>query len=278
MLPVDMGEGPVYLLGMREEPSEPFRYLRVPVDHEGNLDGFVRLRQGLSDPSLRQAAIERYVAQVSPDDNPESASYHNLLQSTVRALELFAGSGQAPDGGLQGVGQFIEANVPPEAREQIGETLLRLISGSLLELAQISRQSNGLPLLDTEDDTTQAFMTKAVLALSDAQFYPAPMVFMLQDFEQVQASVFQVARAPGKNVVYLGCVFLIIGVFGMLYVRDRRLWVWLAPTAGADHSQAQMAMSCNRKLLDVDREFEQLAQQLLSVSPAPTIAPEPKEV
>ncbi|MBS7349116.1 MAG: cytochrome c biogenesis protein ResB [Comamonas sp.] len=280
MLPVDMGEGPVYLLGMREVSSEPFRYLRVPVDHEGSLDGFVRLRQGLSDPSLRQAAIERYVSKVSPDSNPESAAYHNLLQSTVRALELFAGSGQAPDGGLQGVGQFIEANVPPEAREQIGETLLRLISGSLLELAQISRQSNGLPLLDTEDDTTQAFMTKAVLALSDAQFYPAPMVFMLQDFEQVQASVFQVARAPGKNVVYLGCVFLIIGVFAMLYVRDRRLWVWLAPTATAEHSQAQMAMSCNRKLLDVDREFEQLAQQLLAATPtpAPTIAPEPKEV
>ena len=35
----------------------------------------------------------------------------------------------------------------------------------------------------------------AVLALSDAPLYPAPVVFQLQDFTQVQASVFQVARA-----------------------------------------------------------------------------------
>ena len=52
---------------------------------------------------------------------------------------------------------------------------------------------------------------------------------MLTDFKQVQASVFQVARAPGKNIVYLGCLLLIVGIFAMLYVRERRLWVWLAP-------------------------------------------------
>ena len=54
---------------------------------------------------------------------------------------------------------------------------------------------------------------------------------MLTDFKQVQASVFQVARAPGKNIVYLGCLLLIVGIFAMLYVRERRLWVWLAQDA-----------------------------------------------
>jgi cytochrome c biogenesis protein len=43
-------------------------------------------------------------------------------------------------------------------------------------------------------------MTQAVFSLSDAQFYPAPMVFMLEDFKQVQASVFQVARAPARTL------------------------------------------------------------------------------
>jgi hypothetical protein len=71
-------------------------------------------------------------------------------------------------------------------------------------------------------------MTQAVLSLSDANFYPAPVLFQLADFKQVQASVFQVARAPGKNLVYLGAVLLIVGVFAMLYIRERRLWVWLA--------------------------------------------------
>ena len=91
-----------------------------------------------------------------------------------------------------------------------------------------------------------------------------PMVFQLKDFQQVQASVFQVARAPGRNIVYLGCALLIIGVFAMLYVRERRLWVWLAPPAGAAASTpAMMALSTNRKTLDADREFERLRDQIL---------------
>ena len=103
--------------------------------------------------------------------------------------------------------------------------------------------------------------TLAVLALSDAPLYPAPVAFELQDFTHVQASVFQVARAPGQNVVYLGCLLLILGVFAMLYVRERRLWVWLAPNGGG--AQARMALSTNRKTLDADREFEQLRHKLL---------------
>src|SRR6185369_2129965 len=97
---------------------------------------------------------------------------------------------------------------------------------------------------------TQAFMMQAVLALNDAFAYPVPIAFQLQDFKQVQASVFQVTRSPGHYVVYLGCALLILGVFGMLYVRERRLWIWLSPQG--EGSQARMALSSNRKLLDVD--------------------------
>jgi cytochrome c biogenesis protein len=104
-------------------------------------------------------------------------------------------------------------------------------------------------------------MTQAVLALSDSFAYPVPLAFRLQDFQQVQASVFQVTRSPGRSIVYLGCALLILGVFAMLYVRERRLWVWLTP-AGAG-AQARMALSSNRKVLDVDREFERLKDKLL---------------
>ena len=79
----------------------------------------------------------------------------------------------------------------------------------------------------------------------------------------MQASVFQVARAPGKNVVYLGCLLLILGVFAMLYVRERRLWIWLAPKA--DGSLATMALSTNRKTMDGERGFEQLKLKLIGV-------------
>lgn len=106
-------------------------------------------------------------------------------------------------------------------------------------------------------------MTLMVMALSDSYFYPAPMTFQLADFEHIQASVFQVARAPGQTIVYLGCVLLIVGVFAMLYVRERRLWIWLSPAAGG--SSASMALSTNRKTLDADKEFGLLKSQLLKV-------------
>jgi cytochrome c biogenesis protein len=59
---------------------------------------------------------------------------------------------------------------------------------------------------------------------------------------------------------------LILGVFAMLYVRERRVWVWLSPS-GERSSQAQMALSSNRKTMESDQEFDVLKSQLLKVNP-----------
>ncbi|WKK89597.1 cytochrome c biogenesis protein ResB [Diaphorobacter sp. C33] len=270
MLPVDTGDGqPMYLLGVRETPAEPFRYLRVPVDAEGGMDGFLRMRLALADPQMRELAVRRYAAAAVDGARPELAA--QLAQSAGRALALFAGAidepaaaGGRPRGGLQAISDFMEVNVPEDERNRASEVLVRILNGALFELAQITRERAGLAPLP-QNGATQAFMTQAVLSLSDAQAYPVPLAFELRDFKQVQASVFQVARAPGKNVVYLGCALLIIGVFAMLYVRERRVWVWLAPhETGA---RATMALSTNRKTLDADREFAQLTTQLIGTSP-----------
>ena len=266
MLPVDTGDGvPVFLLGVRENPSDPFRYLRVPADDQGTMEGFLRLRAALADPAARDQAVHRYVSQAVEASRPELAE--QLSQSASRALALYAGS-VGPDGkrtgGLQAISDFMEANVPEAERSRAGEVLVRILNGALFELAQLTRERAGLKPL-AQSDQTQAFMTQAVLSLSDAQIYPAPLAFELKDFTQVQASVFQVARAPGKNIVYLGCALLILGVFAMLYVRERRVWVWVAPHEGQSH--ALMALSTNRKTLDGDREFVQLAEKLIGARP-----------
>ena len=83
-------------------------------------------------------------------------------------------------------------------------------------------------------------------------------------FTQVQASVFQVARAPGKTIVYLGCALLILGIFAMLYVRERRLWIWLVPQDG--RTEATLALSTHRKTMDGDKEFVQLHEKLLGTT------------
>jgi len=275
MLPVEINGARMYLLGMRETPSEPYRYLRIPADDQDSLDGFVRLRTALADPVLRDEAVRRYA--VSAVEGGRSELAQALEASASRALNLFAGveavtvdpalSGGVDSvrGGLQAVSAFLERNVPEAERERAGDVLVRILNGTLLELMQLSRERAGLPALPL-NETTQRYMTLSVVSLSDSFFYPAPMTFKLKDFEHVQASVFQVARAPGQNIVYLGCLLLILGVFAMLYVRERRLWVWLAPQDGLS-SQAQMALSSNRKTMESDQEFDVLKSQLLKVNP-----------
>lgn len=275
MLPVTMEEGgpAVFLLGVRETPSEPFRYLRVPADGDGSMDGFMQLRAALADPAARDQAVRRYAALVVDKSRPELAE--QLAQSAARALGLFAGTaatgiqgavqGDKPQGGLPAIAEFMEKNVPEAERGRAGEVLVRILNGTLFELAQVARERAGLAPLEANAQT-QNFMTQSVLALSDSQIYPAPVVFELKDFNQVQASVFQVARAPGKNVVYLGCALLILGIFAMLYVRERRIWVWLAPRDAGSH--ATMALSTNRKTMDGDDEFAQITEKLIGVRPA----------
>jgi len=263
MLPMDLGEGvPVFLMGVRDTPAEAFRYLRVPADAQGTTDDFFRLRAALADPAAREQAVRRYVARAV--DPARRDLMPQLSASALRALALFSGAESVPGstapGGLQTVADFLEKNVPESERNRAGEMLVRILNGTLFELLQAARERAGLKPLPA-DERTQAFMSQAVLALSDAFFYPAPLTLQLTDFKQVQASVFQVARAPGKTVVYLGCALLILGVFAMLYVRERRLWVWLAPQGNG--SQATMALSSNRRTMDADREFEQLRDKLL---------------
>ena len=271
MLPVDTGDGlPVFLFGVRDSAAQPFRYLRIPADDRSSIDGFARLMAALADADLREQAVRRYAVAAIGTDRPELVE--QLAASAGRALGLFAGAkeaasadnGAAADGisGLQAVSDFIESNVPQAERERAGEVLVRILSGALFELTQLTRERAGLAPLPA-DDKTQSFMTQAVLAASDARIYPAPMAFQLVDFNQVQASVFQVARAPGKNVVYLGCALLILGIFAMLYVRERRIWIWLVGAEGDDGSRATMALSMNRKTMDGDREFERLRDKLI---------------
>lgn len=282
MLPVKMGDDendvPVFLLGMRESTAEEFRYLRIPADDKDSLDGFLQLRAALADPLKRDRAVVKYAQQAAGADRPEMAQ--QLALSASKAVSLFAGSvssealvgsAVAPPAvtppataGLQAVADFIEKNVPEAEREKASEVLIRILNGALFELVQSTRAESGLKPLDLSDKT-QAYMMQTVLSLSDATIYPAPMAFMLQDFKQVQASVFQVARAPGKNIVYLGCFFLILGVFAMLYIRERRVWVWLSPDG--DQTKVSMALSTNRKTMDGDHEFGHLTEKLIGVQP-----------
>src|SRR5690606_35439903 len=134
--------------------AEPFRYLRAPADDSGSLNGFMLLRAALADTATRDLAVRRYVAQAVDGSNAVLAE--QLAASASRALTLFAGSVGADgqrNGGLSAISDFMEANVPEAERSRAGEVLVRLLNGTLFELAQLTRERAGLAPLEINAQT-----------------------------------------------------------------------------------------------------------------------------
>lgn len=267
MLPITLDGYPVFLLGVRSSPAEPYRYLRIPADAQQGLDEFMMLRAALGDPEMRARAAREfaqrsYLRQGGVDGQPFSPQAAEAMQaveaSAQRALEVFASEG------LPGITRFLESNVPGDELQRATEVIVRLLMGTMSDLRAVAREQGGLEPISLDDparlEREDMWLRLAVAALSDLSLYPAPVFFMLSGFDQVEASVFQLTRSPGKNAVYLGCLLLALGVFAMFYIRERRVWVWLRRT-GDDDGEALMAMTSPRRTLDFNREFERLRQQ-----------------
>jgi cytochrome c biogenesis protein len=260
MLPVDVAGERMFLAGMRANPDDPFRYLRIPADAGGTVNEWMKLRAALEDPALRAQAAHQFALRSVPGSNQELQQH--LEESASRVLTLFAGAdsaiGKAPNGqtvgGFQAIAAFIDHSVPKAEQEKAAGLLLRMLEGSMWDMWQLARQQAGEAPAQA-DATTSRFVQSSINAISDSFLYGSPVYLQLDSFKQVQASVFQLTRAPGKKVVYLGSLLLVLGIFSMFYVRERRLWFWLKDT---DHgTNVVMAMSSARKTLDFEKEFIQ---------------------
>jgi cytochrome c biogenesis protein len=259
MMPVTIDGEEVFLAGVRDNPAEGFRYLRIPADANGKVDEWMRLRAAISDPALREKAAKRYGANVPLGANSSPQMREQLQLSALRGLNVFAGD--AESSGYIAVARFID-KVPKEQQERTVDIFMKILNGAMWELWQVARDKDGLPAA-VPDAKSARFLQRSTDALADSFFYGAPVYLQLRGFDEVKASVFQVTRSPGKNVVYLGCLLLVLGVFAMLYIRERRLWVWLRPDADGG-VRTLMAMSTQRRSLDFDKEFEQMKARLPS--------------
>jgi len=257
MLPVTLDEMRVFLFGVRNHAGERFRYLRLPADDAGGIDEFLALRAQLANPAARLIAARRLAHATAPD-NPEP-----LRDSALRALDTFA------QGGLQAIAAFLETNVAQDELPRAAQVLVRLLELAVSELRNLAREQMGLALLG-HDGEALVWSRLAVAALSDLTLYPAPVLLSLSDFQEIKASVFQVTRTPGQPLVYLGCLLLVLGVFAMLYIRERRIWVWLRP-GEPGQTRILAAMTAPKRTLDFHQEFSQLRTALhrLHASPSP---------
>ncbi len=258
MLPVDVEGTRFFLAGMRTTPNDPFRYLRIPADDQGSIKEWMQLRAALANPELRAQAAHRFAQRSVADSN--AALRGHLEESAARVLSLFSGAddslgdpapGVTP-GGFQSIAAFIDHSVPKADQPKAASLLLRMLEGSTWDLWQLAREQAGEPDAQPTPSASR-FVEHSINALSDSFLYGSPVFLQLDSFKQVQASVFQLTRAPGTKVVYLGSLLLVTGIFSMFFVRERRLWFWLKDAAAG--TTVVMAMSTARKTLDFDKEF-----------------------
>lgn len=246
MLPVELEGARVYLTGVRTSPDESFRYLRIPADQNDGMEEFLRIRAALARPELRAQAAEAFARSSAP-----AAMVPALAQSAQKALDAIA------EGGLQNLADILEQTVPVAERDKAADVIVRLLTGAFWEAWQLARQADRLPRLERTDENLE-FTQRALNAFSDSLLYDAPIFVSLNDYEHIQASVFQVTRSPGKTTVYLGCLLLVLGIFAMLYIPERRVWVWISRDDQGSPRAVRVSASTPRPSLDFDREFEDL--------------------
>lgn len=249
MQPLQLDGRRYFVTGMRTTPQDEFKYLRIPADEDYSLQGFMRLRATMFDPALHEEIARRYT-QDAMGDKADADMRNKFQASVVQLLQGFDA------GGYTRIAKMIEDAVPEPQREKAAQTYLKIISGATLEAYKLGRERAGLKTGEL-DTNTQIFLQDSLNAMSDLFFYGAPFYLQLDEFQQRQASGLQLTRSPGKNLVYGGSVLLVLGIFAMIYIRERRIWMLIKPT-----NEVLFTMSANRKNRDLDMEFEQYREQL----------------
>jgi cytochrome c biogenesis protein len=249
MLPLEL-DGRWYMMsGVRGAPNEAFRYMRMPLDAEGNIESFMRLRGALLNPELRPEIAARFARKALPQNAWGTEIETRLKFSANQMLTLFA------QGGFQTLGKFIEEKVPAAERDKAAGTYLRILELAAFEALQIANRQEGLPA-PKSDDATGWLIRDTLNSMSDMFVYGAPIYLQLMHYDEVKASGLQLTRSPGKNAVYFGSFLLTLGVFFMLFVRERRVWLLIKP------GSALLAMSSAKQSIDFEKEFTQHAQAL----------------
>ncbi|MDA1106782.1 MAG: cytochrome c biogenesis protein ResB [Proteobacteria bacterium] len=242
-------EGRWYLVsGVRDNPDAEFTYLRIPVDTAGGIGRFMRFRAALLDAQKVRMAVQKTVqepmtAGLAPDPR--------MQQALTALLEKLLAQFNA--GGFETVTEFVQQSLPQEQRAETARLYVEFLHQTLRELYDGAAAGEGGSI--TQADHSR-FFDDAVNALGVLRDYGSPWFLQLADFQHIEAAVLQVTHAPGKSIVYTGFGLLIMGVFIMFYLPQRRVWALLRQEGGM--TRVVFAGSTNRDSLGFAKDFAEL--------------------
>jgi len=203
-----------FITGMRETPQEEFKYLKVPADKKGSIDDFMLFKEALQNEALI-SAVAKKIANQSMNADKNDTVKESFENSVNKLMTLFA------QGGFSSVSENLDRNIPPSEKEKAAQTYLKII-----DIASVELYRNRFNFLGKELDQGRIkFIQDSLNAYSDMFFFGSPYYFELTNYEQKEASGLQLTKSPGQFWVYLGSLSLVLGIFSMIYLHERKFWL-----------------------------------------------------
>lgn len=257
MFPIEQEGGLFMLSGVRSSVAEEFRYLYIPADANGSIKRFMQFYAAMQDKKLVSKIVTQTIDDMLGGLNSEKRSEisGDMNKTTRRLVSLFA------TGGVSALNQHIQKNIPEAQRQKATATYFDILRKTLGNLYIGILQQEGLDITEGVSTKDSEFFDDALTVLGNINVYGSPFYLEMKDFEHIQASGLQIARAPGKEIIVFGCVMLIIGIFIMFYIQQRRCWVWIANKEESGY-EVIFAGSCNRNERDFAQDFKKLKQRL----------------
>ena len=243
-----------YVSGMRSKAAEPFNYWFIPADSQQSLQRFMSFYKALHTPQkLRQIAVA--TANSSQANGQADRQQSQLLIDFMLKLgEQFVA------GGYPKIAEELGFAVPENQRQQVADLSAMILQQLLKSVYLDVLKQEGVDVTKPLSDFDSQFFSDAVEAANIAYLYGSPWFLELKRFQHIEATGLQITRSPGQWLVFPGCLLLVLGVFCMFYLPQRRLWLWLGPEQ--DGRPLLLAGQAIRNRYDFESEFSTIAAQL----------------
>ena len=238
-----------YMTGMRQSTAEPFRYLFIPADDKRSKDRFFKFLALLNN----QPEIVKTLHSALPKTEDVDQNTYDLQIRLMQQLLVLL-----RQKGFHGINQFVQNNVPKEEQERVREYYLGQTSLALQTLyLEFLQQLNPETTANISDFDRQWF-EDMITVLNGLPNYGPPMYFELESFKHIESTGLQITKSPGKDIVYFGSVLLIIGVFFLFYVRQKRVWL----AYSEKDKMLIVAGKDTKDLPETEREFNQIVDSV----------------
>lgn len=112
-------------------------------------------------------------------------------------------------------------------------------------------------------DAEAAYFQSAISAILQLKAYPVPFIVTLTGFDHRWAAGLEVTKWPATIVIYWGCAVLVLGIFILFYLPQRRLSVVLR--ALTEGTEVIIGGTSSRNPYEFTKEFDGLVTRLRSV-------------